>query len=108
MPADAFWILAMAINVYLTFYYRFDAQRLRRMEVPYLIPATVYLFIRNSEGQRVYGDAVLWCWVVPEWMIWRILTFYGPVWWVHPYIYTYLYIYMDVYNGRRKGTCELT
>ncbi|KFH44238.1 Cyclic AMP receptor-like protein A-like protein [Hapsidospora chrysogenum ATCC 11550] len=88
MPADAFWILAMAINVYLTFYYRFDAHRLRRMEVPYLIccygipliPATVYLFVRNSNGQRVYGDAVLWCWVVPEWMIWRILTFYGPVW----------------------------
>lgn len=88
MPADAFWITAMAINVYLTFYHRFDAQRLRRMEVPYLlccygipfVPALVYLFVRDSHGHRVYGNAVLWCWVTPEWNLWRILTFYGPVW----------------------------
>lgn len=88
MPADAFWTLTMAINVYLTFYYKFDAERLRRMEIPYLIfcygipfiPALVYVFIRNGDGQRVYGNATLWCWVTPEWEIWRILTFYGPVW----------------------------
>lgn len=88
MPADAFWTLAMAINVYLTFYYRFDAQRLRKMEIPYLlvcygvpfVPALTYVFLKDREGNRVYGDAVLWCWVTTEWNIWRILTFYGPVW----------------------------
>jgi hypothetical protein len=88
MPADAFWTLAMAINVYLTFYYRFDVQRLRRMEIPYmfvcygipLIPALVYIFLENREGNSVYGDAVLWCWVTTEWNILRILTFYAPVW----------------------------
>lgn len=32
LPADAFWTLAMAFNVYLTFYYKFDAARLRMME----------------------------------------------------------------------------
>ncbi|KAK7714981.1 hypothetical protein SLS63_011498 [Diaporthe eres] len=37
MPADAFWILAMAINVYLTFYAKFDGQKLRKMEIPYLL-----------------------------------------------------------------------
>ncbi|GKT48877.1 G-protein coupled receptor 1 [Colletotrichum spaethianum] len=90
MPADAFWTLTMAINVYLTFYYKFDAQRLRRMEIPYLIfcygipfiPALVYIFVKNKDGQRVYGNATLWCWVAPEWEIWRIITFYGPVWYV--------------------------
>ncbi|KAG4275844.1 hypothetical protein FPRO04_14319 [Fusarium proliferatum] len=63
MPADAFWSLSMAINVYLTFYFKFDAQRLRKMEIPYLIgcygvpfvPAVVYIFIKNKEGQRMYG-----------------------------------------------------
>lgn len=88
MPADAFWTLAMAINVYLTFYFKFDARRLRRMEIPYLIgcygvpliPAFVYIFVRDKNGQRVYGDATLWCWVAPEWDILRIATFYGPVW----------------------------
>ncbi|EXK76537.1 hypothetical protein FOQG_18722 [Fusarium oxysporum f. sp. raphani 54005] len=88
MPADAFWTLSMAINVYLTFYFKFDAQQLRRMEVPYLvacygipfIPALTYIFIRNGDGVRVYGNATLWCWVSLEWDIWRIITFYGPVW----------------------------
>ncbi|KAK2017863.1 G-protein coupled receptor [Colletotrichum eremochloae] len=88
MPADAFWTLTMAINVYLTFYYKFDAQRLRRMEMTYLvccygipfIPALVYIFIKSDGGQSVYGNATLWCWITPEWEIWRIVTFYGPVW----------------------------
>lgn len=88
MPADAFWTLSMAINVYLTFYFKFDARRLRKMEIPYLvgcygipfIPAFVYIFIKNREGERMYGDATLWCWVSPEWDIWRIITFYGPIW----------------------------
>jgi hypothetical protein len=88
LPADALWTLTMAINVYLTFYFRFDARRLRRMEIPYLlacygipfVPAVTYLFIKNEDGVRVYGNASLWCWVSREWGIWRIITFYGPVW----------------------------
>lgn len=88
MPADAFWTLAMAINVYLTFYFKFDGKMLRRMEIPYLlvcygsplIPAIVYLFLKNKSGDRVYGNATLWCWVASEWAILRIATFYGPVW----------------------------
>ncbi|KAB5575920.1 hypothetical protein GE09DRAFT_609283 [Coniochaeta sp. 2T2.1] len=88
MPADAFWTLAMAVNVYLTFYYKFDAQKLRKMEIPYLlacygipfIVAMTFIFIRTPEKGRMYGDATLWCWVAPEWDIFRIATFYGPVW----------------------------
>jgi hypothetical protein len=86
--ADALWTLAMAINVYLAFYHRFDAQRLRKMEIPYLIscygipflPAFVFLFVKNSEGVRIYGSAVQWCWITPEWDSLRIATFYGPIW----------------------------
>lgn len=91
MPADAFWTLAMAVNVYLTFYYKFDSRKLRRMEIPYLlccygipfIVALTYIFINDpSPGGRgrMYGNATLWCWVSPGWDIWRIATFYGPVW----------------------------
>lgn len=87
MAADAGWILAMAINVYLTFYQKFDAKRLRRMELTYLlacygipfIPAYIYLFI-SQNGQHVYGDATLWCWVSNEFDYLRVATFYGPVW----------------------------
>ncbi|OAQ71806.1 G-protein coupled receptor [Purpureocillium lilacinum] len=88
VSADACWTLAMAINVYLTFYFRFDARRLRKMEIPYLvvcyglpfIPAFSYLFIRDKSGIRVYGSAGMWCWIVPRWDYLRIATFYGPVW----------------------------
>jgi len=88
MPADALWALAMAVNVYLTFYFKFDAERLRKMEFPYLvlcygipfIVALVYCFIQTPERGRMYGDAILWCWISPNWDIFRISTFYGPVW----------------------------
>ena len=100
VAADAFWTLAMAVNVYLTFYFRFDAHGLRRIEIPYLLlcygipltPAFIYLFIKNSAGQRVYGAAGMWCWISPQWDILRITTFYGPVWYdtflVHSFICT--------------------
>ncbi|KAG7289465.1 hypothetical protein NEMBOFW57_005836 [Staphylotrichum longicolle] len=88
MPADAFWTLSMAVNVYLTFYFKFDAQRLRRMEIPYLIlcygtpfiVALVLIFISTPEKGRMYGNATLWCWIAPTWDIYRIAIFYGPVW----------------------------
>lgn len=90
MPADAFWMLAMAVNVYLTFYHKFDAQRLRKMEIPYLlicygvpfIVALVMIFISTPEKGRMYGNATLWCWTAPAWDIYRIAIFYGPVWYV--------------------------
>jgi hypothetical protein len=88
MPADALWTLSMAINVYLKFYHKYDAAALRRVEIIYLascygiplIPAFTYLFVKNGDGNRVYGDAGLWCWISKPWEIWRILTFYGPIW----------------------------
>jgi len=78
----------MAINVYLTFYRRFDAPKLRKLELPYLlfnygvpfVPAFVFIWVKDREGNRVYGNATLWCWITWEWKIWRIIAFYGPVW----------------------------
>lgn len=88
MPADTFWTLAMAVNVYLTFYYKFDGARLRRMEIPYMlccygipfIVALSFIFVQSPTKGRMYGNAQLWCWVAPKWDIFRIATFYGPVW----------------------------
>ena len=88
MPADALWTLAMAVNVYLTFYHKFDARRLRRMEPLYLgccygipfVVALVFVFVKTPAQGRMYGNATLWCWVSADWDIFRIATFYGPVW----------------------------
>jgi hypothetical protein len=111
MPADAFWTLAMAVNVYLTFYYKYDAVKLRKMEIPYLltcygipfIVALVELFISTPDKGRMYGNAVLWCWVSSKWDIFRIVTFYGPVWIV---ILVTFFIYIraggDIYRKRQQ------
>jgi hypothetical protein len=110
MQGDAYWALAMAINVYLTFYHKFDARALRKMEIPYFIccygipfiPGFTFLFVSNSSG-RPYGNAVLWCWLRSEWEVYRIATFYGPVW-VAIFIAMAIYIRAgrEIYKKRRK------
>ncbi|RYP89734.1 hypothetical protein DL770_004122 [Monosporascus sp. CRB-9-2] len=111
MPADAFWTLAMAVNVYMTFYFKYDAEKLRRLEVWYFIlcygvpfiPALTFIFISSESKGRMYADATLWCWVSPKWEILRIATFYGPVW-VSILITFFIYIRAggDIYKKRRQ------
>ncbi|RFU74622.1 g- coupled receptor [Trichoderma arundinaceum] len=88
IPADVLWTLAMAINVYLTFYHKFEVRDLRKIEPIYLIccygipliPGFTYLFIKDSDGIRIYGPATSWCWIRSEWDILRLATFYAPMW----------------------------
>ncbi|KAL4801567.1 Nnf1-domain-containing protein [Aspergillus unguis] len=90
MPADALWTFAMAFNVYLTFFRKYNSEQLRRLEWKYValcyglpfIPAFSYFFIRTRSRGKIYGTAILWCWVAPEWDFLRIAVFYGPVWFV--------------------------
>lgn len=106
MPADALWTFAMAFNVYLTFFRKYNSDQLRRLEWKYIvlcyglpfIPAFTYFFIRSPSRGKIYGSAIvcslpsrlwqhsypsqLWCWVAPSWDILRIALFYGPVWFV--------------------------
>jgi len=78
----------MAFNTYLTVCRSFTATRLKRLEIFYVIgcygvpfvPAFTYIFVKNEEGTSIYGPAMFWCWVVPEWKMVRIIGFYGPIW----------------------------
>ncbi|KAI0157336.1 hypothetical protein GGR57DRAFT_63893 [Xylariaceae sp. FL1272] len=111
LPADALWTLAMAFNVYLTFYRKFDAARLRGMEKWYLlvcygiplVPGLIYIFISNEQKGRIYGDAILWCWVSLQWDVLRVATFYAPVWLV---IFSTFFIYIragrEIYRKRKQ------
>lgn len=115
MPADAFWTLAMAVNVYLTFYYKYDAQMLRKMEIPYLVccygipfvVALTYVFVNDPGKGRMYGNATLWCWVQQTWDVWRIITFYGPVWYVYPYYYSLGQILISCQGGHLRNILHL-
>lgn len=67
MPADSLWTLAMAFNVYLTFFHRFTANQLRAQEWKYLIicygipfiPAIVFAFTQTEARGKIYGGAVV-------------------------------------------------
>ncbi|KAL8828402.1 MAG: hypothetical protein Q9170_006617 [Blastenia crenularia] len=88
LPADALWNLAMAINVYLTLFKKYNAQRLKRLEWKYhilcyglpFIVALVYLFIDIRPRGKIYGPANLWCWISIKWVALRIALVYGPAW----------------------------
>lgn len=129
MPADALWTFAMACNVYLTFFHRYNSEQLRQLEWKYVlccyglpfIPAFAYFFIKTQSRGRVYGSAIvdfpndptslsrlliyskLWCWVAVPWDFLRIAVFYGPVWFVISLTFAiYLRAGSVIYQKRRQ------
>ncbi|KAG9187702.1 hypothetical protein G6011_05573 [Alternaria panax] len=87
LVSDSLFCLSMATNVFLVFFYGYDAQQLHHLEKWYIacsygIPAVPVLayFIMGRTGHQVIGSATLWCWVASdvEWM--RIAFFYAPAW----------------------------
>ena len=67
LPADALWNLAMAMNVYLTLFKKYNAQQLKALEWRYhlmcyggpLSVAVVYLFIDTADRGKIYGPATV-------------------------------------------------
>ncbi|RGP67963.1 hypothetical protein FSPOR_5624 [Fusarium sporotrichioides] len=110
MFADVFWALAMATNVYLTFYCRFDGARLRRLEllhiglcygIPFIIGIT-FVFVKNGDGVRAYGNANLWCWLTVEWDAWQLAT-YGLIWLIILVAFTiYVRVGITIYKWRSR------
>lgn len=106
--ADVLWTVAMAVDVYLVVYHRFEAEALRKLELYYItiitcivaIPAIVFLFIHTPEKGPMYGSVTVslntsllsqayfwlisnskfWCSISPKWVLFRILFYYGPIW----------------------------
>ena len=78
----------MAVNVYLVFFRNYTVKQLRRLDIRYLlccygasfIPAFIYVFVTTENRGRVYGPAIVWCWIDTKWEYLRILTLYGIVW----------------------------
>ena len=88
LPADALWNLAMAINVYLTLFRKYNASQLKSLEWIYMlvcyggtfVPAFVYCFVETAGRGKIYGSATLWCWVSIKWDFLRVALCYGPAW----------------------------
>jgi hypothetical protein len=88
LGVDCYWAFCMAINVYLVFFRNYSVDRLRSLDIIYLlacyglsfVPALVFLFISNESRGRMYGPATIWCWISSEWDFMRIIFLYGIVW----------------------------
>ncbi|KAL7928539.1 putative G-protein coupled receptor protein [Trichoderma chlorosporum] len=87
MQSDPWWSLAMAVNVFLVFYFHTNPDSFRKRwwiyclicyGGPFIIALTL-LLLRSPRG-LVYGGATIWCWVDKEWDFIRIYTYYMLIW----------------------------
>ena len=86
--ADVLWTLAMAIDVFLIVFYQYDARSLHRLEKKYIaaitgftfIPAFAFLFVHSADKGHMYGSVTLWCAIAPDWVLFRIIFYYAPIW----------------------------
>ncbi|KAM4060347.1 7 transmembrane receptor (secretin family) domain-containing protein [Hirsutella rhossiliensis] len=87
MQSDPWWSLAMAINVFLVFYFRTSPDSFRRWwwlyclicyGGPFVIALTL-LLVKSPRG-LIYGQATIWCWVDDRWDSIRIYTYYMLIW----------------------------
>lgn len=91
LGVDCYWALFMAINVYLVFFKDYTVEKLKSLDVLYLllsyglsfVPALVFIFISTPSRGRMYGDALIWCWISVEWDFMRVVFLYAIVWYVH-------------------------
>ncbi|PSS12318.1 hypothetical protein M430DRAFT_270156 [Amorphotheca resinae ATCC 22711] len=110
MQSDPMWSLAMAVNVYLVFFQRFDAIRLKKLYPVYgllcygipFIPAMVCLLYKNGKGD-IYGNATLWCWIDNTWAPIRIYSYYAPIWFcILLAIIIYIRVGIEIFQKRSQ------
>ncbi|KAL2136204.1 hypothetical protein VTI74DRAFT_5082 [Chaetomium olivicolor] len=87
MQSDPWWSFAMAVNVYMVFFMSYHPNNFHNHLWLYClicfgipaIPAFICLFYVPN-GQRIYGNATLWCWINDTYNQLRIFTYYLPIW----------------------------
>ncbi|KAL2840527.1 hypothetical protein BJY01DRAFT_20337 [Aspergillus pseudoustus] len=109
--ADVLWTLAMTWDVVLVVYYHYEPERLRRLEKKYLVvittltfvPALVFLFIKTSDKGPIYGGVVFWCSISPNWVLFRIIFYYAPIWFIIVLVFIlYIVIGHEIFQLRHE------
>ncbi|KAE8449548.1 hypothetical protein EG329_007878, partial [Mollisiaceae sp. DMI_Dod_QoI] len=84
--SDPYWSCAASITVLLIFFFRWGADRIKRLYwlycvLCYGIPlvAAIVCLVYNKTCP-MYGNAILWCWIDEAHAWTRFYSFYGPVW----------------------------
>ncbi|KAI2635929.1 hypothetical protein GGS21DRAFT_55421 [Xylaria nigripes] len=110
MQSDPWWSFAMAVNVYLVFFFAANPNNFLHYWYAYFIvcygvpfvPALWLLVYRNGVGKNVYGDATIWCWIDRDWSDLRIYTYYLPIW-VCIIMSTLIYIGVGYYVFQQRN-----
>ncbi|KAL8686574.1 MAG: hypothetical protein Q9218_007008, partial [Villophora microphyllina] len=113
LGVDAYWAFCMAVNIYLVFFRGYSTKQLRSLDHKYfiacyglsLIPAVTYLFITTEDRGKIYGGAILWCWVSKPWSFLRIAVLYVFMW-VAVLIAIIIYIMAFRYVWRKRSALD--
>ncbi|KAH6854081.1 hypothetical protein B0I37DRAFT_21732 [Chaetomium sp. MPI-CAGE-AT-0009] len=87
MQSDPWWSFAMAVNVYMVFFMSYPPNRFHKHLWLYClicfgipaVPAVICL-IYAPNGEHIYGNATMWCWINDAYNQLRIFTYYLPIW----------------------------
>ncbi|KAI1310480.1 hypothetical protein F5Y03DRAFT_392416 [Xylaria venustula] len=110
MQSDPWWSFAMAVNVYMVFFFSANPNNLLRYWYAYFavcygipfVPALWLLLVRDGVGGNVYGDATIWCWIDRDWSDLRIYTYYLPIW-VCIVLSAFIYIAVGYYVFQQRN-----
>ncbi|KAH9897452.1 hypothetical protein F4778DRAFT_793549 [Xylariomycetidae sp. FL2044] len=110
MQSDPWWSLAMAVNVYLVFFFSANPNSFLRYWWAYFLvcygvpfaPSLWLLLNRGDDGQNVYGDATIWCWIDQDSSNLRIYTYYLPIW-VCIALSTVIYVAVGYYVFQQRN-----
>ncbi|BCS28370.1 putative cAMP receptor (Car4) [Aspergillus puulaauensis] len=109
--ADVLWTLAMTIDVVLVVFHHYEPEALRRLEKKYFaiittltfVPALAFLFVRSVEKGPLYGSVTFWCSISPNWVLFRVIFYYGPIWLVIILVFVlYLVIAREIFKLRHE------
>ncbi|KAI0486413.1 hypothetical protein F4859DRAFT_511401 [Xylaria cf. heliscus] len=110
MQSDPWWSFAMAVNVYMVFFFSANPNNFLRYWYAYFIvcygipfiPALWLLLVRDGSGDTVYGDATIWCWIDRDWSDLRIYTYYLPIW-VCIVLSSFIYVAVGYYVFKQRN-----
>ncbi|KAI1356300.1 hypothetical protein F5Y01DRAFT_309713 [Xylaria sp. FL0043] len=110
MQSDPWWSFAMAVNVYMVFFFAANPNNFLRYWYAYFIvcygipfiPALWLLLVRDRTGGNVYGDATIWCWIDRDWSDLRIYTYYLPIW-VCIVLSAFIYVAVGYYVFQQRN-----
>ncbi|KAI1412534.1 hypothetical protein F5Y13DRAFT_162901 [Hypoxylon sp. FL1857] len=110
MQSDPWWSFAMAVNVYMVFFFSASPKSFLRYWWAYFlvcygipfIPSLWLLIVHGGDGQNMYGNATIWCWIDKDWSNLRIYTYYLPIW-VCIILSTCIYVAVGYYVFKQRN-----